>query len=142
VTGARLLGASIVALFGLGVAMAVRTYFFVRRAHRVRAKVVARIDATIDSHDPISQSEQVDRLVVELPSTARTKRTVALADAFGGYMAESLVGHDGTVPVLYDPARPDVVRIDKLWALYFMPACLCAPAVASALLIAYVWLAS
>jgi len=65
-----------------------------------------------------------------------------LAETFGGSLAETLVGSDGKVPVLYDPKRPDVVRIDRIWALYFVPAFLCVPAIASAILIAYVWLAS
>jgi hypothetical protein len=100
------------------------------------------VDATVDNHETSSQSAPVYRLVVELPSSARAKRHVVVAGAFGGSLAESIVGGDGKVPVLYDPKRPDVVRLDKTWALYLAPAFLCAPAIASALLITYIWLAS
>jgi hypothetical protein len=137
-----LLGAAVASLLACGVVLALRTYLFVRNARHVRAKVVSHIDESVDNHDSSSQSASVSRLVVELQAEAGRTRRIAVTGAFGGSLADSLVGSDGKVPVLYDPKRADVVRLDKFWALYFIPAFLCAPALLAGLLIAYVWLAT
>lgn len=127
-------------LFVGGCLRAVQTFLFVRRAIRVRAKVVGAIDATVDNHDASSQSAGVTRYVVELPGAGGRTRRIALAVAFGGAMADRLVGDDQTIRVLYDPRAPDVVRIDAPWTLYFLPAFLCAPGLLFFALSAYVWL--
>lgn len=135
-TIAVLLGSSFVA----GIARAVQTYRFVRRSVRVRARVVSVLDATVSNPDTGSQSSPMSRYVVEISGPANRKRRLPLADAFGGAIADRFVSADGTIGVIYDPRRPGFVRIDSPWALYFVPAFLCAPGLLFFLLSAYVWL--
>ena len=113
-------------LFLAGAAFAVRTCLFTRRAVRVRASVVARLDESIDDRDASGQSATTIRYIVEIPG--KRARRVMLADAIGGSVADKLVSDDGTIAVLYDPAQPGVVRIDSAWTLYFVPVFLCGPA--------------
>jgi hypothetical protein len=127
-------------LFVIGVVRAVQTHQFVRKAVRVRAKVVDVLDATVSNPDTSSQSSPTSRYVVEISGQRTPKRHVSLADAFGGAIADKFVADDGTIAVIYDPAQPGVIRIDSLWALYFIPGFLCAPGVLFLSLIAYVWL--
>ncbi|MEZ4702962.1 MAG: DUF3592 domain-containing protein [Rhodothermales bacterium] len=140
-SGASIFVMTVLSLFVLGAALAIRTARFVRRARHVRAKVVVLSDASVDSHDTATSSAGVDRFTVELRLDGGGLRKVQLADAFGGSLAASLVGSDGTLPVVYDPGNPAVVRIDTIWALYFIPAFVCAPAVLLLVLAAFVWLA-
>ena len=128
-------------LFLAGAAFAVRTYFFTRRAVRVRASLVGRLDESVDNHDPGSQSAPTTRYIVEIPRQGERARRVMLADAFGGSVADNLVSDDGTIAVLYDPAQPGVVRIDSTWTLYFVPLLLCLPAMVVLALLAYLKLA-
>lgn len=128
-------------LFSLGIARGISTWRLVRRAVRVRAKVVDRIDASIPDYETSSQSASTTRYVVELPLPGGGKRRVALAEAFGGAAVDRLV-KDGMLAVLYERNRPETVRIDSLPTLYFLPAVLCAPAILVGLLVAYVWLRS
>jgi hypothetical protein len=125
-------------LFATGVVLAVRTHRFVRKAVRVRARVVSTHDASVSNHDPSSQSAPVSRYLVELSGKGTSKRRVWLSDAVGGAMVDSLVTADGTIAVIFDPAKPSVVRIDSPWALYFIPAFCCAPAVLLLALMVYV----
>ena len=134
--------ATIGILFLAGAAFAVRTYLFTRRAVRVRASVVGRLDESADNHDPSSQSAPTTRYIVEIPRKGKQARRVMLADAFGGSVADKLVSDDGTIAVLYDPAQPGVVRIDSAWTLYFMPAFLCAPAIVSAVVVLAAFISS
>lgn len=127
-------------LFAMGVVWAVRTHRFVRKAVRVRARVVGVLDATVSNPDTSSQSSPVSRCVVELAGQGGSKRRVLLSDAFGGAIADTFVAADGTIAVAFDPAKPGVIRIDSPWALYFLPALLCAPGVLFLSLIVYVWL--
>ena len=127
-------------LVAIGVVRAIQTHRFVRKAVRVRAKVVAVLDATVGNPDTSSQSSPTSRYVVEIPGQGNRKRRVALADAFGGSIADKFVAEDGTIAVTYDPVHPDVIRIDSPWALYFIPGILCAPGVLFFSLIMYVWL--
>ena len=126
------------ALFAVGVVMAFRTYLFVKRGRAVQAKVVSIVDATVHNPETGSQSASVDRLVVEMPMPSNRKRIVPLADAVGGAIAEKLVGQDGTISVIYDPKRPEIVRINSLLTLFFVPAFLCAPGILFLFCIAYV----
>jgi hypothetical protein len=139
VTSFAAVSAVLAALFVLGAAFALRTYLFVRRALRVRASVVGRLDASVDNHDPGSQSAPTTRYVVEIPRKGERPRRAALADALGGSLADRLVSDDGTIGVLYDPRRPGVVRIDSPWSLYLVPMFLCAPALLFLALLVYVW---
>jgi hypothetical protein len=127
-------------LFIVGVVRALHTQRFVRRAVRVRAQVIAAIDAAIHNPETSSQSASVSRYVVEISDHGTRTRRVTLSDALGGAVADKLVADDGTIAVMFDPTKPDVVRIDSPWALYFFPGFLCAPAVLWLLLIVYVWL--
>jgi len=129
-------------LFVAGVAFGLRTFLFVRRAVRLRASVVGSIDESVDNPDTSSQSAPTTRYIVEIRRAGERPRRVMLADAFGGSLADKLVGDDGTIAVLYDPARPGVVRIDSPWTLYFMPMFLCAPALLFLALVAYVKVAA
>jgi len=127
-------------LFVIGVVRAVQTHQFVRKAVRVRAKVVDVLDATASNPDTSSQSSPTSRYVVEISGQGTTrKRRVSLADAFGGSVADKFVADDGTIAVIYDPSEPGVIRIDSPWALYFIPGFLCAPGVLFFSLIVYVW---
>ncbi len=126
-------------LFLIGVIRGIRTYLFVRKAVRVRAKIVERLDASVSNPDTSTQTSPTLRYVVELPDHGARKRRVPLADAFGGSVADKFEADDGTIAVIFDPKRPSVVRIDSPWALYFMTAFLCAPAVLFLLLVGYVW---
>jgi Protein of unknown function (DUF3592) len=127
-------------MFLIGLIRGIQTYFFLRKAVRVRARIVESLDASVANHDTSSQSASVSRYVVELPDQSGRKRRVTLADAFGGSMAERLVAHDDTIAVTYDPSTPSVVRIDSPWTLYFIPVFLCAPGVLFIALIVYVWI--
>ena len=127
-------------VFVVGVVRAVQTHQFVRKAVRVRAKVVDVLDATVSNPDTSSQSSPTSRYVVEISGQGTWKRRVSLADAFGGSIADKFVADDGTIPVIYDPTQPGVIRIDSPWALYFIPGLLCAPGVLFFSLIVYVWL--
>ena len=126
-------------LFLIGVGRAIQTYSFVRKGVRTRAKIVRRLDATVANPDISSQSAPVSRFVVELAGRDGRKRRVTLADAFGGSITDRLVAKDDTISVIYDSARPDLVRIDSPWTLYFIPVFLCLPAILCGLIIAYVW---
>ena len=101
-------------LFLVGLVRGIQTHLFIRRAVRVRAKVVATFDVSIGNPDPGSQSAPTLRHVVVLPVLGRR---VPLADAFGGSFADKLVANDGAIAVIYDPRRPGIVRIDAPWAL-------------------------
>lgn len=127
-------------LFLLGVARGYQVHRFVRRALRVRAKVVATLDATVSNHDTGSQSASTSRYVVEILERDGRKRRVALSDAIGGSIGDTLVATDETIAVIYDPRHPTVVRIDSPWALYLTPLFLCAPAMLFLALVVYVWL--
>ena len=127
-------------LFVIGVVRAVQTRQFVRKAVRVRAKVVDVLDATASNPDTSSQSSPTSRYVVEISGQGTRKRRVSLADAFGGSIADKFVAGDGTIAVIYDPTQPGVIRVDSPWALYFIPGFLCAPGVLFLSLIVYVWL--
>jgi hypothetical protein len=127
-------------LFLIGVVRAIQTCRFVRKAVRVRAKIVERLDATVANPDTSSQSAAMSRYVVEFPDQGGRKRRVTPADAFGGSVADKFVADDDMIAVIYDPGRPGVVRIDSPWALYFVPVFLCAPGVLSLLLVTYVWI--
>jgi hypothetical protein len=127
-------------MFLVGVVRAIQTQLFVRNAVQVRAKVVDRLDASVANPDTSSQSAPVSRYVVELADHGTRKRRVPLADAFGGSIADKFVAGDDTIPVIYDPRRPNVVRINSPWTLYFAPAFLCAPGVLLLVLVAYVWI--
>jgi Protein of unknown function (DUF3592) len=120
-------------LFMCGAAFALRTYLFTRRAVHLRAVVVGRLDESVDNHDAGSQSAPTTRYIVQIAGQGESARRVRLADAFGGSVADKLVSDDGTIAVLYDPARPGVVRIDSLSTLYSIPLFLCVPA--------FLWLA-
>ncbi len=133
--------AAILALFFLvGVACAIHMYRFVQRSVRVPAKIVERLDATVANPETSSQTSPVSRYVVEVQDQGGRKRRVTLADAFGGSIADKFEADNGTIAVLYDPASPNVIRIDSPWALYFVPAFLCAPGLLFASLVAYVWI--
>ena len=123
----------------VGITRAIQTHRFVRRAVRTRARVMQILDATVDNPDTSSQSSSSVRYVVELSERGR-KRRVALADAFGGSIADKFVADDQTIPVVFDPSKPGVVRIDSPWALYFVPTVLCVPAVLALSLVVYVWI--
>jgi len=125
----------------MGIALAIRTRLFVRRAVRTRGRIVGRLDATVHNPDTSSQSSTTQRYVVELSSQGRRRR-LPLADAFGGAIADKLDAGDGSIAVLYDPKKPEVVRIDSPWTLYFVPAFLCTPGVLFFLLVIYVWIRS
>ena len=127
-------------LFAIGIVRAVQTHRFIRKAVRVRAKVVDDLDATVDNPDTSSQSSPTSRYVVEISGQGNRKRRVSLADAFGGSIADKFVAGDGTIAVLFDPTQPGVIRIDSPWALYFIPGILCAPGVLFLALVVYVWL--
>ena len=127
-------------LFAIGVVRAVQTRRFVRKAVRVRGRVVDVLDATVSNPDTSSQSSPVSRYVVELSGQGTSKRRVLLSDAFGGAMADKFVAADGTIAVMFDPTKPGVLRIDSPWALYFFPGFLCAPGVLFFSLVVYVWL--
>ena len=76
-----------------------------------------------------------------IPTPAASRRQCRdVSDAFGGAIADTFVAADGTIAVAFDPAKPGVIRIDSPWALYFLPALLCAPGVLFLSLIVYVWL--
>jgi len=128
------------AMFLIGVVRGIQTYRFVRKAVRVRAKIVESLDATVANADTSSQTSSVSRYVVELMDQGGHKRRVTLADAFGGSLADRLVARDDTIAVTYDPATPSVVRIDSPWTLYFIPVVLCVPGVLFIALIVYVWI--
>jgi hypothetical protein len=136
----NMLAAILGILFIIGIVRAIQTHRLVRKAVRVSAKVVDCLDATVANPDTSSQTSPVSRYVVELQDHGGRKRRVALADAFGGSIADKFVADNGRIAVLYDPKHPDVVQIDSPWTLYFIPAFLCAPAVLFAALIAYVWM--
>ena len=125
-------------MFLVGIVRAIQVQLFVRTAVRVRAKIVGRTDATVANPDTSSQSSPTSRYVVELAGPDARKRRVALADAFGGSIADKLA-NEGTMPVLYDSRRPNVVRIDSTWTLYFVPVFLCTPGVLFLTLVLYVW---
>ncbi|MEO7393204.1 MAG: DUF3592 domain-containing protein [Ramlibacter sp.] len=127
-------------LFLIGLIRAIQTHLFIRRAVRVRATVVDVLDASVSNPDTSSQSSPTSRYVVEIVDRGKHKRRVALADAFGGSIADKFVANDGTIAVLYDPKKPGVIRIDSPWALYFIPFFLCTPGVLVLALIIYVWL--
>ena len=127
------------ATFLVGIIRAVRTQLFVRNAVRVRAKIVDRLDSTAANPDTTSQSAPVSRYVIELADHAARKRRVVLSEAFGGSIADKLIADDDTIPVIYDPHRPNVVRIDSPWTLYFAPVFLCTPGILFLALLAYVW---
>jgi uncharacterized protein DUF3592 len=127
-------------LFVVGVVRAAQTHHFVRKAVRVRAKIVDVLDATVSNPDTSSQSSPTSRYVVEISGQGTRKRRVSLADAFGGSIPDKFVADDGTIAVMYDPTQPGVIRIDSPWALYFIPGFLCAPGVFFLSLIVYVWL--
>jgi len=126
--------------FLFGVIRALQTHQFVRKAVRVRAKVVARLDVTVSNPDTSSQSSPTSRYVIEITDQGARKRRVPLADAFGGSIADKFVADDDTIAVIYDPKQPSVIRIDSPWALYFIPVFLCAPGILFLALIVYVWL--
>ena len=98
------------------------------------------LDASVSNPETSSQSAPTSRYVVEIVDRGKRKRRAALADAFGGSIADKFVANDGTIAVIYDPNEPSVVRIDSPWALYFMPLFLCASGVLVFALIVYVWL--
>jgi Protein of unknown function (DUF3592) len=127
-------------LFAIGVVRAVQTHLFVRKAVRVRAKVIDVLDATVSNSDTSSQSSPTWRYVVEISGQGNRKRRVTLSDAFGGALADKFVADDRTIAVIFDPKKPGVVRIDSPWVLYFFPGFLCAPGVLFLSLIVYVWL--
>jgi hypothetical protein len=133
-----ILASALGALFLLGAGLAVRTFLFTRSSSRVRATIVGREDASVHNPETGSQSSASTRYVVEFTQAGR-KRRVRLAEGVGGAIADKLVASDGTVPVLFDPRRPAIVRIDSPWTLYFIPAFLCTPAILFAALVAYVW---
>ena len=134
------LAAIVGVMFLFGIARAVQTRLFVRNAVRVRARIVDRLDSTVANPDTSSQSAPVSRYVIELADHGTRKRRVQLADAFGGSIADKFVADDDTMPVIYDPRRPNVVRIDSPWTLYFAPVFLCTPGVLFLALVAYVWI--
>ena len=77
---------------------------------------------------------------VELPARRPgQRRQVQLSEAWGGSAHDRLAA-GGTLPVLYDPAKPGVVRIDAPWALYFIPALFCVPALLLLALVGWAWL--
>ena len=125
-------------MFLIGVVRGIQTHRFVRKAVRVQARIVERLDATVANPDTGSQSSPVSRYVVELLDQGGQKRRVTLADAFGGSIADRLVARDDTIAVIYDPATPSVVRIDSPWTLYFISIFLCVPGVLFIALILYV----
>ena len=127
-------------LFVIGIVRAVQTHLFIRKAVRVRAKVVDVLDATVGNPDTSSQSSPTSRYVVEIPGQGKGKRRVPLADAFGGSIADKFVADDGTIAVIFDATQPGVVRIDSPWALFFIPGILCAPGILFLALILFVWL--
>jgi hypothetical protein len=135
-----MLAAIVGIMFLIGIVRAVQTQLFVRNAVRVRARIVDRLDATVANPDTSSQSAPVSRYVIELADHGTRKRRVPLADAFGGSIADKFVADDDTIPVIYDPRRPNVVRINSPWTLYFAPVVLCAPGVLFLALVAYVWI--
>ncbi len=127
-------------MFLIGVVRGVQTCRFVRKAVRVRGKIVQTLDATVSNPDTSSQTSPVSRHVVELLVHRGGRRRVTLADAFGGSIADRLVASDDTIAVAFDPTAPNVVRIDSPWTLYFIPMVLCVPGVLVVALIVYVWL--
>jgi hypothetical protein len=134
------LAAIVGVMFLIGIVRAVQTQLFVRNAVRVRARIVDRLDATVANPDTSSQSAPVSRYVIELADQGTRKRRVPLADAFGGSIADRFVAGDDTIPVIYDPRRPNIVRIDSPWTLYFAPVFLCTPGILFLALVAYVWI--
>jgi hypothetical protein len=134
------LAAIVGVMFLIGIVRAVQTQLFVRNAVRVRARIVDRLDSTVANPDTSSQSAPVSRYVIELADHGTRKRRVPLADAFGGSIADKFVADDDTIPVIYDPRRPNVVRINSPWTLYFAPVFLCTPGVLFLALVAYVWI--
>ena len=134
------LAAIVGVMFLGGIVWAVQIQRFVRNAVHVRAKIVDRLDATVANPDTSSQSASVSRYVVELADHGNRKRRVPLTGAFGGSIADKLVTSDNTIPVIYDPRRPDIVRMNSPWTLYFAPMFLCAPGVLFLVLVAYVWI--
>ncbi|MET0441216.1 MAG: DUF3592 domain-containing protein [Casimicrobiaceae bacterium] len=137
-TGFAAVTAIVSIVFLFGAAFALRTHLFVRRAMHVRASVVGRLDESVNNHDAGSQSAPTTRYIVEIPRHGERPRRVMLAEAFGGSVADKLVSDDGTIKVLYDPARPAVVRIDSWWTLYFVPVFLCAPGLLWLAVVAYI----
>lgn len=138
--GLTALAVALGTLFAVGATRAVQTHAFVRRAVRVRAKVVEVLDASVGNPDTGTQTSPTSRFVVDIPGQGARARRVTLADAFGGSIADRFVADDGTIAVMYDRSKPDVVRIDSPWALYFAPLFLCAPGVLFLALIVYLWL--
>jgi uncharacterized protein DUF3592 len=134
------LAAIVGVMFLIGIVRAIRTQRFVRNAARVRARIVDRLDSTVANPDTSSQSAPVSRYVIELADHGTQKRRVPLADAFGGSIADKFVADEDTIPVIYDPRRPNVVRINSPWTLYFAPVFLCTPGVLFLALVAYVWM--
>ena len=139
-SGLSIIAAVVGGLFLLGVARGYQVHLFVRRALRVRAKVVGTLDATVSNHDTGSQSSSTSRYVVEILDRDGRKRRAALSDAIGGSIGDTFVAKDEMIAVIYDPRQPTVVRIDSPWALYFTPLFLCAPGMLFLALVFYVWL--
>lgn len=132
--------ATVGGLASIGLVRLAHTLVFVRSAVRTRATVVGRVDASVDGHDTSTSSASTERWIVQLVSQGRVRR-VPLADAFGGAIAERLIDDDDSIPVLFDPRKPERVRIDSPWTLYFVPAFLCAPGILLLALIGYVAIA-
>jgi hypothetical protein len=123
-----------------GVALAVRTRLFVRRAVRTRARVVKSRDSTVSNHDSSSQSSTAQYLLVEFTDLHKRNRRVELSQGIGGEMARGIVGGDGKVPILYDPRDPKIVRLDSFWTLHIVAIFCLAPGLLFAVVLLAVWI--
>lgn len=126
-------------LFAFGVIRAVQTRRFVRRAVRVRARILETREIRKEHYDPDHRVSPFYQHVVEIPHhRPGRRRRVLVSEIWGGSIPGKLAA-GGTLPVLYDPAKPDIVRIDSPWTLYFIPAFFCTPALLLFALTGYAW---
>jgi hypothetical protein len=131
------IGAGVLAL--AGIALAVRTRLFVRRAIRVRATVIDRL--TSPHMGTEINTSPVQRFVVEFVDTGGRRCRVELREGLGGLVGERLVGADNKVAVLFDPHTPKVVRLASPVSLYFFPVVLMIPALMFTILVVTVLVA-
>ena len=123
-------------MFLAGVALALHTRSFVRRAVRVRARIVDRDWNRSRSLGPFQP--KATRYTVEFKDSNGRVQRVPLRTGIGESIHETLAAGDGLLPILYDPRNPAAAQVDAAGPLYVVPVYLCAPAVLLLVFIAYV----
>lgn len=137
ISGAALI-APLAALFLVGVALALRSHRFLRRAVRTRARVVDRQASTAGT-DSTQTSSGTYFCTVEFTDPAGRHHRVALSDAVEGGAGGGLLAKDNTLPILYDPDDPLKARLEgPPHGAYWVAAFCMAPAVLYALFLAVV----